>query len=159
MFITVNQKRETFFTRAKTFMQCGQQEKCQENISGSLLSIFQPGVESDNTSEMFKFKYNKRQLRSNNCKLYLQKPKTDFMKNRFYTEVPQHGTLCPVRLLIILTIVYFQSNSNSQGFAPSLKKYTGHRALTWHTEFIQSKIKLCLSWCGREGGKINSITK
>ena len=107
MVITVNQKRETFFTSAKTFMQCGQQEKCQENISGSLLSIFQPGVESDNTSEMFKFKYNKRhQLRSNNCKLYLQKPKTNFMKNRFYTEVPQHGTLCPMRLLIILIIVF-----------------------------------------------------
>ena len=41
------------------------------------------------------------QLRSNNCKLY-KNLKMISCKNRFHNEVPQHGTLCPVRLSIIM---------------------------------------------------------
>ena len=49
----------------------------------TLLTVFKvlKGNVPQNISETFKFQYNEQhQLRSNNCKLYLQKLKIDFMK-------------------------------------------------------------------------------
>ena len=53
-------------------------------------------------SKMFKFNHNDMyQLRSNDCKLYLGKPNTDFMKKSFsYIEGLLHGMICQTMLLM-----------------------------------------------------------
>ncbi len=50
-------------------------------------------------SEMLKFNHNNiYQLRSNDCKLYLGKPNTDFMKNLFHVGGLVHGMICQAML-------------------------------------------------------------